>query len=53
MFIPATSMAFLTCFALKKVPGAGEMIQWLRTLAAFPKDPGSSLSTRMAAHNHL
>jgi hypothetical protein len=29
----------------------GEMAQWLRSLAAFPKDPGSNPSTYMAVHN--
>jgi hypothetical protein len=32
---------------------AGEMVQWLRALAALPKAPGSILSTHMAAHNCL
>jgi hypothetical protein len=27
------------------------MAQWLRALAAFPEDTGSSLSTHMAVHN--
>jgi hypothetical protein len=29
------------------------MVQWLRVLAAFPEDPGSILSTHMAAYNCL
>ena len=28
-----------------------EMAQWLRALAGLPKDPGSILSTHMAAYN--
>ena len=32
---------------------AGEMAQWLRALTALPEDPGSILSTHMAAHNCL
>jgi len=31
---------------------AGEMVQWLRALAAFPEDSGSIPSTHMAAHSH-
>ena len=33
--------------------GAGEMVQWLRTLAVSLEDLGSSPSTYMAAHNCL
>lgn len=33
--------------------GAGTMAQWLRTLAVFPKDPGSTPSTHMVAYNYL
>lgn len=29
------------------------VVQWLKELAAFSEDPGSSPSTLMAAHNHL
>jgi len=32
--------------------GGGEMVQWLKALAALPEDWGSILSTHMAAHNH-
>jgi hypothetical protein len=34
------------------ISGTGEMVQWLRALAALP-DPGSIASTHMAAHNCL
>lgn len=32
---------------------AREMVQQLAVLAAFPRDPGSILSTHMVVHNHL
>ena len=31
--------------------GAGEVAQWLRALAALPKDPDSVLSIYITAHN--
>jgi hypothetical protein len=31
------------------LPGAGEMVQWLRALSVLPKDPGLIPSTHMAA----
>lgn len=33
--------------------GAREMAQWLRTLAAFAKDPGLVSNTYTVAHSHL
>jgi hypothetical protein len=33
--------------------GAGEMAEWLRSLAALPEDPGLISSTHMAANNYL
>ena len=42
------------CVCVKRVLlRAGEMVQWLRTLAALPEDPGSILSTHIVAHNCL
>lgn len=39
---------------LKKYsPRDGEMLQWLRALAALLEDQGSVPSTRMVGHNHL
>lgn len=32
-------------------PGAGEMAEQLRSLAAYAEDPGSVPSTHMVAHN--
>jgi hypothetical protein len=32
---------------------AGELAHWLRTLVAFPEDPGSVLSTYMAPGDFL
>lgn len=33
--------------------GAGEMVQWLGTLAILEKNPGSIPRTHRMAHNHL
>ena len=38
---------------IKKDLRAGEMAQWLKALTALPEDPGSILSTHIAAHNYL
>lgn len=37
----------------RKNSGAGEMAQWLSTLAPFPEGPVSIPSAHMAPHNHL
>jgi hypothetical protein len=36
----------------KLIAGAGEVVQWLRALAALAEDLGLVCSTSMAAHNH-
>ena len=36
-----------------KNPGAGEMAQWLRALAALPEVVSSIPSNHIVAHNHL
>jgi hypothetical protein len=33
--------------------GAGEMIQWLKALAALPEEAGSISSTHVVVHKHL
>ena len=38
---------------MEAILGAGEMVHWLRVLAALPEDPDSVLSTHMAACNCL
>jgi len=35
------------------MPGAGEMAQWLKALAALPEVLSSILSNHMVAHDHL
>jgi hypothetical protein len=37
---------------IKKVPGAGEMAQWVRALTALPEVLSSNPSNHMVAHNH-
>jgi hypothetical protein len=49
---PSTSFSGFRV-VLNGIFGAGEMAQWLRTLAVLPKDPGSILSTHMTAHSFL
>ena len=42
----------LQCLSVKlKLPGAGEVTQWLRALAAPSKNPGSVPTTYIVAHN--
>lgn len=49
-----SGLALLYQLAIKKTgDGAGEMDQWLRSLAALSKDIGSVPNTYMAAHNGL
>lgn len=43
----------LACCVKKNVPGAREMTQWLRALAALPENSGSIPRTYMGAHNCL
>jgi hypothetical protein len=44
---------FVVFFLNNMYKGAGEMDQWLRTLAALPRDLGSIPSTHGAAHSCL
>jgi len=37
----------------KKTTGAGDMVQWLRALAALPEVLSSIPSNHMVAHSHL
>jgi hypothetical protein len=37
----------------KKMLGAGEMAQWLRSPTALPTDPEFNSHNHMVAHNHL
>jgi flagellar basal body P-ring protein FlgI len=36
-----------------KNPGVGEVVQWLRALAALPEDLCSISSTHMEVHNYM
>jgi hypothetical protein len=40
---------------LRGIPGlrAGELVQWLRALAAFPKDDSEDSAPSITAHNSL
>lgn len=50
----ATLLLWVPLFSFKnQMGGAGEMAQWLKSLAVLPEDPGSIPSTHMAAHNSL